>query len=451
MTTVWDRDHPVATDGLPSGPLDVVVVGGGLSGLSAAYHAIRRRSGLRIAVIEAARIGAGASGRNTGMIGPGVAQSLTSLVRRVGPDAARALYEASLDAVRASRALIERERIACDLEVTGQLVVARTRADRKRLRQDVALRARLGLPHEALDDRALRDRIRLDSSGTDEDGPAALHHPTAAVVDPAKLVTGLARRVRALGVHVCEGLRVTRVRGDGVEVQQGSERTTLLARRVVLAAGSETPSLGLLRGRVLPLHLQVLATAPLRREALEFLGWHGREAVIGASRLFDYFRLTADGRLVYGGGAPRYGAGPRSFDGLERLMRERFAGVPGMDGLPVTHAWTGVIDYVLDGLPALGAVRGRPGVLQVVGWCGHGLALSIAAGEWIADLLDGAAASPLPWFRERPPLVPLEPVRRLACRAAVGTMALRDRIERGLRSGYRRSTVTAPVPTRSTF
>ena len=443
MSIVWDASPQPPAQELPPGPFDLVVVGGGLAGLSVAYHALGRRPGLRVAVLEKARVGAGASGRNTGMVGPGVAQSLTALVRRVGPDAARALYAASLDAVRATRALVQRERIACDLEATGQLLVARTRADRRRLRDDVALRARLSLPHEALDDRGLRARIRLEAAGADADGPAALHLPTAFLVDPAKLVAGLARCVRARGGRVCEDARVRRLCGDGpvrVEVEHGRETVSLVAQRVVVAAGSETPSLGVLRGRVLPLRLQVLATAPVPREALEFLGWRGREAVIGASRLFDYFRLTADGRLVYGGGAPRYGSDTPSFDRLERLIRERFAGVPGMAQLPVTHAWTGEIDYVLDGLPAIGPLRGRPGVLLAVGWCGHGLALSIAAGEWIADRLEGVVATePLPWFRDRPPLVPLEPVRRLACRAAIGTMALCDRVERGI--GGRRATL----------
>ena len=77
--------------------------------------------------------------------------------------------------------------------------------------------------------------------------------------------------------------------------------------------------------------------------------------------------------------------------------------------------------------------------MQVVGWCGHGLALSIAAGEWIVDRLEDRAAEPLPWFRDLPPLVPLEPVRRLVCRAAIGAMALCDRVERGF--GERRATL----------
>jgi glycine/D-amino acid oxidase-like deaminating enzyme len=104
--------------------------------------------------------------------------------------------------------------------------------------------------------------------------------------------------------------------------------------------------------------------------------------------------------------------------------------VPGLARVPVTHRWTGLIDYVLDGLPTIGARRGRPGVLHLVGWCGHGLALSIAAGAWVAAGLDHSATSPLPRLRDRPPLVPTEGLRWLVCRSATAAMALRDRLDR---------------------
>lgn len=449
---VWD-DGALADpfrDALPA-HVDLAVVGAGLAGLSAAYHALGRRPDRPVAVLEAGRVGTGASGRSTGMVGPGVAQSLGALADRVGDESARAFYAASLHAVRATRLLVEREGIACELEAASQLIVARSRADRVRLRADVAVRSRLGVPHDALDDAALRARVRVATADGDaQDGPAAVEVPDTALVHPQKLVAGLARAVRARGAAVCEGARVTRVAGGGpgapvtLRVVRDGRETTLVARRVVVAAGGGTPGLGLLRGRVLPLHLQALATAPLPPDVREALGWRGREGVIEASRVFDYFRLTADDRLVFGGGVPRYGwngrPGPgaesRALARLERAFRRRFADVPGFARVPVTHRWTGVIDYVLDGLPTIGARRGRPGVLHLVGWCGHGLALSIAAGAWVADGLDRSAPSPWPRSRERPPLVPTEGLRWLVCRTAVSAMALRDHVD--LRAAGRR-------------
>ena len=322
---VWDDDASAEAfwDALPA-RVDVAVVGAGLAGLSAAYHAKQLTPDRQLAVLEAGRIGAGASGRSTGMVGPGVAQRLSALAQRAGDYAARAFYGASLQAVQATRRLVECERIDCALENGSQLIVARSRADRKRLRADVAVRTRLGVPHEALDDRALRARLRVTpADGGDGEGPAAVAVPGTALVHPRKLVDGLARAVRARGGLVCEGTRVTRVTGGGPDapvtltVVRDGRPTTLVARRVVVAAGGGTPGLGLLRGRVLPLHLQVLATAPLPADVRDALGWPGREGVVEASRVFDYFRLTGDDRLVFGGGVPRYGWNGQPSPGAE--------------------------------------------------------------------------------------------------------------------------------------
>ena len=430
----------------PAGAFDLVVVGGGFAGLSVAYHALERSPGLRVVVLEAGRIGSGASGRNSGMIGPGVGQSLAALQKRVGSEAARGLYGATLDAVRATLALIRRDGIACDLSESGQLLVARSRGDRRRLRRQAELMTALDLPHEALDDESLRQHIRLRHAlGSDHDGPAALRFSTAALVHPGKLAVGLAARVRERGGEICEGWRVEPLGLDGatsgplsIEARDASgRRVRVVARRVVVATGGHTPSLGLFRGRVLPLQLQALATAPLPAEALEHLGWAGREGVVEARRIFNYFRLTTDGRLVFGGGAPRYAwegrPTPRSagtaLARLEVELHRTFEGVPGLADVAVTHGWTGTIDFVADGLPAIGAQRHDERVLHLLGWCGHGLALSIAAGAWLAARLEAGAGTDAVWFRDRPPLVPTETLRWLGCRMAAGAMQLMDRLE----------------------
>jgi glycine/D-amino acid oxidase-like deaminating enzyme len=182
---------------------------------------------------------------------------------------------------------------------------------------------------------------------------------------------------------------------------------------------------------VLPVHLQALATAPLPAATRAALGWTGREGVVEARRLFSYFRLTADGRLVFGGGAPRYhwGGSPpadepdRALRYLRRALATTFSPGSGVAALPVTHVWTGVIDYTLDALPAFGRDPARPALLYAAGWCGHGLALSVAAGDWLARLLDDRSATADP----RPPALPGEALRWLGFHAAVGAMSLLDR------------------------
>ena len=438
------KHEPVWADvSMPEAPMlrgrlrtDVAIVGGGLTGLSTAYHLAAAHPGLRIAVLEASTFGAGASGRNTGMLGPGVGQSLAALVGRLGPQAAAALYRETLHAVSLARALIERERIACDLQMTGQLLRAGSIGDRRRLARQAALMQALDLPVEVQAEATSPDLPR--APGGPGDGPAALRLPHAGVLHPGKLVAGLCARAAARGVQLYQHARVQAI-GDGrplhLSLGGGDE---VIADHVVVATAGYTAGLGLLRGRVLPVHLQALATAPLPAGALRALRWSGREGVVEARRLFNYFRLTADDRLVFGGGAPRYhwrGRPPADENprALATLRRELAATFPGeIARLPITHLWTGVIGYTLDALPSIGRDPRRPGVVHALGWCGHGLALSVAAGEWMSRLIFAPPAAAdltrLAWSRAAPPALPGEALRWISFRAAVGAMALLDRV-----------------------
>jgi gamma-glutamylputrescine oxidase len=425
----WDTPIPRYPP-FPGGSVraDVAVIGAGFSGLSVAYHLLQRRPGLRVVVLEADHLGAGASGRNTGMLGPGVGQSLASLVRKFGPAKARTLYQTTLSAVEDTYRLIEAEHIDCELERSGQLIVARGANSRRRLAALAALLRQLQLPHETLDADTLQRVLRLTPAA-----PAALRLPIAGILHPLRLLAGLAARVTALGGAIYEKARVGDL-GCGrlarLAIAAGGE---VIAADAVAATAGYTPALGLLRGRLLPLHLQALATEPLSEAAFRRIGWMGREGVLDSRHLFNYFRLTADNRLVFGGGRPRYhgatcsiedGSAQRALDCLAVELRRTF---PMEAGLRIARGWTGVIGYTLDGLPAIQRVPDRPGVLHVVGWCGHGLALALAAGAWVTSMLcDGAVPEDLPWFRARPPRIPFEPLRRLGFRLAVEWMALLD-------------------------
>jgi gamma-glutamylputrescine oxidase len=438
---------------------DVAVIGAGLSGLSAAYHLLLLRPGLRVVVLEAERLGAGASGRTTGMLGPGVGQSLPALVRRLGEKPARALYEATLAAVSYVGALIEREGIECELKLSGQLMVARSfrgdRGGRRRLAATAELMRRLELPVEALDDDALSATLRLRAPGDREHpalGPAALRLPLAGTLHPVKLVAGLAQRVLSRGGIIYEQARVRSIHvndaGKGRCVgprihlpvcgaEQAEGRVT--AEKVVVATAGYTKALGILRGRILPVHLQALCTEPLDEEARAAIGWRGEEGLLDARRLFSYCRLTADRRIIFGGCAPRYYFGGRAAApcqaeaaALDELAAELHSTFPSAAHLVVAGGWTGVIGYVLDALPAIAALPGCPQIVHAVGWCGHGVALGTASGKWVAQLLCEGAPSDdvreLSWFRASVPGVPTEFLRWAGFSAAVRWMALQDRL-----------------------
>jgi gamma-glutamylputrescine oxidase len=368
------------------------------------------------------------------MLSPGVGQSLAALVRRQGPARATALYLATLRAVEDVRRLIEREQIDCGLAMTGQLVVALNPAGRSRLAANAHLMAELDLPCEPMDDAALDASIRLVRS-RGMGGVAGLRLASAGILDPMRLVCGLAQRVASRGGLIFEGSRVTAIGGRRplrLEIDGGSE---VVADNVVAATAGYSAELGLLRGRVLPVHLQVVATEPLDARAREIIGWHKREGVIDSRRIFNYFRLTADDRIVFGGGKPRYRwGGPTDHDpaapgALQQLARELKALFPSEAKLVIAGGWTGVIGYVLDSLPAIGWARGNRALLHAVGWCGHGIALSVASGAWVTQMLcDGATPEDLPWYRNDPPLLPFETARWTGFRAAVQALAWMDTI-----------------------
>jgi len=435
LAALWQDPPPPPAPEL-DGPVraDVAVIGGGLTGLSTAYHLAAARPGIQVVVLEAETFGAGASGRNTGMLGPGVGQSLAALVGRLGAPAAGALYRETLRAVEATRDLIESESIECELQMSGLLLRALGARDRRRLARQATLMQSLGLPVEVVSDESLP--VRLPAAGGDAgDGPAALRLPVAGILHPGKLVAGLCARAAARGVRLYQRARVREI-GAGRPVRLSlSSGAEVTADQVVVATAGYTAALGLQRGRVLPVHLQALATQPLPPAALAALGWAGREGVVEARRIFNYFRLTADDRLVFGGGAPRYhwGGRPPADDAARALPRLRRAldatFPPEIARAPVSHVWTGVIGYTLDALPAIGRDPRRPGVVQALGWCGHGLALSVAAGQWLSQLLLDPTAAPadLPWSRAAPPALPGEALRWLSFRAAVGAMRVMDR------------------------
>jgi gamma-glutamylputrescine oxidase len=432
---VWADPHRQCYPRIAEGRIraDVAVIGGGLTGLSAAYHLLGRRPGVRVVVLEARRIGAGASGHATGILGPGVGQNFASLVRRQGRQRAKALYLATLGAVDEVRRIITEEHIDCELEMTGQLIVGLTSSGRRRLGINTRLMSELDLPVELLDDAALDRSIRLERHRAGE-GPAGLRVRAAGTLNPLKLLLGLADRVIARSGSIYEGSDVTAVHGRQplrLEIAGGGE---VVADEIVVATAGYTPKLGLFRGRMLPVHLQVVVTDPLSRKDRAMLAWAGREPVVDSRRIFSYFRLTGDDRVVFGGGAPRYEwAGSTSDDGggsaaLDRLAIELRAVFPQELSVRVSGGWTGLIGYVLDALPAIERSRDRPSLLHAIGWCGHGLALSVASGAWITHMLcDGAVREDLPWFRHDPPLVPSEALRWAGFHASVRAMKLLDR------------------------
>jgi gamma-glutamylputrescine oxidase len=371
----------------------------------------------RVLVIESQCIGFGASTRNSGMLTPGIGQDLGKLVRQYGADKARQMYLTSLQAVSYVGQLCDRGELEFGLRKTGQLVIARGRAGRERLSRQAQLMHQLNLPCQELDDAQLLSRlnISLPKSGV---GPAALQFPIAGTLDPGQLVRGLADAVIRRGGRILENTRVMNFHQNGVQLDKD---LAIRAKKVVIATNGYDLALSRQQGRLLPLHLRMILTRRLSTSEMDQLRWTHREGVIDSRRVFNYFRLTDDNRLMLGGSLPVYQWGGDvkapavDQSDLRQLQADIQYFFPSLANIEVDGTWSGVIAYSRDTLPVVGTLPGYPNVIHVGGWCGHGVALSVYSGRWVAALVQ--AESPTgaefeqPWFRETAPRVPTEIAR----------------------------------------
>jgi gamma-glutamylputrescine oxidase len=318
---------------------------------------------------------------------------------------------------------VRRERIACDLETTGQLVTAQTSVHAQRLRRQVAAFRDLGFNIPYLDKDALAEVLQSDRY------VAALRYPLAATVDPHQLCLGMAERMIAAGVELFEHTPVQQVAAHS-PVKLICPAGHVLARHVVLAIDGYAPALGALGRFVVPIDSHVLRTAPVPAALLRSLGWRGREAVIDSRTFFHYYRLTRNDRIVFGGGPVAWRGGNARQEAAasqriwRRLERELHQVFPALDDLPVTDRWYGTTGSTLDRMPIVGQVEGKPNLWFTGAWCGHGIALSIASGALLAEVLDPSTVSKsvpaqatLPWQRGWAPWLQDGPLRNCGLRA----------------------------------
>ncbi|CAN5368609.1 FAD-binding oxidoreductase [soil metagenome] len=392
----------------------VAVVGGGYTGLSAALHLAER--GLDVALVEAERVGWGASGRNGGQLHSGQRRDQDWLERHLGKDDARRLWGLAEEAKALTLGLIDRHRIACDWR-PGLI--------------EVAHKARL-VPEEVAYVEKLRreygyDKVRwLDrdalagATGTDIYF-GGRRDSGAGHLDPLKFAQGLARAAAAAGARIFEGTRATRLTRTRVETARGA----IDADIVVLAGNGYLDGIDAeVEARVLPIDNYILATEPIGAGKPGGL-IPGGEAVSDTRFVVYYFRPTTDGRLVFGGGETYSRKPPRDVAGFVRRHALRI--YPQLGGTRIDHAWGGTLAVTLHRLPFIRRIR--PGVYAAAGYSGQGVAMAPFAGKVIADAiagdpgrLDTFAALPTPRFPGGKLL------RKPALVAGMTWYALRDRL-----------------------
>lgn len=354
---------------------DLCVVGAGCTGLSAALHAAE--AGLSVVVLEGGRIGWGASGRNGGQLIPGLRLGALELIAKFGPEQARALFDLSLGARGLVLDLIARHAIDCDLKLTGHLsVAAKPSAFVHYQREAAALAETMAYPHVRL--------VAPEAIG-EELGAEGYH---GGLIDalgghyhPLNYTLGLAAAATGAGVRLHEGSQALRLE-PGAPTRVSTAQGAVVADQVVLAGdalmGELDPQLS---RHIMPVGGYIVATEPL--DAPRAFIPHDR-AVSDSRFVVNYFRLTDDGRLLFGGGE-RYDPRPPSDIAafVSPHMRRVF---PQTAELAIDYAWGGLVSITLSRLPHIGR---KGGVLFAHGYSGMGALMSTLAGRILAEAAQG--------------------------------------------------------------
>ncbi|MCB1419728.1 MAG: FAD-binding oxidoreductase [Notoacmeibacter sp.] len=372
--TCGERPAYPALDG--SATCDVLVIGGGFTGLSAAHRLAEK--GLSVILLEQARIGDGASGRNGGQFGTGQRAWPEELEDELGLERARALFAMAEGAKRHVLDFAQSHSIDIDY-VSGQLSVVHKARYLDDYRRHAGLMAeRYDYPHIRYMD-AAETAERLGSSrylaGTRDTGTGHIH--------PLKLVIGLGRVAAAAGARICENTKVTKLSSSGGKVVAATPRGTITASKALVAVnaygGACEP---VSASHVMPIGSFIGATEPLPEDTSVI---PGGESVDDSRFVVRYFRKSKDNRLLFGGREIYSANSPSEMEaGVRRQIAEVY---PQLADVKLTHAWGGFVGITVPRKPFVREVM--PGVTSIGGFSGHGVMLSNYTGRLYAETITG--------------------------------------------------------------
>jgi len=365
----------------------VCIIGGGFAGLATALGLVER--GMRdIVILEAERIGFGASGRNGGFVFGGYSLECADLLQALGPRDAPALYRLTLDAVDLIRKRAAKHAIDCDIVDAGIILADWFGRPDALAAQRELMRGAFGVEWEPISKSALRERLKTDryQGGLLERHGFHFH--------PLKYALGIAQVLVDAGVRIYE-------RSPAVAIERLSDRHSIrtangsiVADHVVMASG------GYSRGAyrpveraVLPIATYVIATEPLGARLKDAMDCAA--AVYDTRFSFDYYRPLIDTRILWGGRISIFERHPRTIAKL--LMRDLLRVYPQLEGVRVDYAWSGLMSYGRHKMPQIGQCA--DGLWHAVGFGGHGVAPTTAAGEVLAAAISGERPVPAPFAR----------------------------------------------------
>jgi glycine/D-amino acid oxidase-like deaminating enzyme len=428
---------------------DVVVIGGGFTGLWAAWHVKRLQPEARVVLLEAGTCGQGPSGRNGGFCNAMWFQ-LASMRRRWGDEQALAVARAAQEGLEGIGAFCEQEEVDAWFRQAGYMQVSTAAAHDGVIERALGACRELGAPDRLV---ALSHEEAMARCASPLFRAGAIS-PSGATVQPARLALGLRERLLARGVELHEASPVLALREGAGGVEARTASGTVRAGAAVLAIGAAAGSWrGPLRSRLSVASSHVVITEPVP-DLLEEIGWTGGECIIDARALVDYFRTTPDGRIVFGWGGGRIAMGAR-LRGRSELDPEVVAGVaahlhaffPGLADRAIVHAWGGPIDASPTHLPLVLPLAGGR-AFAAAGYTGNGVGPSHMVGRTLASLALDRRDEPsrLAFVDPSPPRIPPEPFQWIGAEAIRAGLIAKEEAELAGRSPSRIASAIAKVP-----
>jgi glycine/D-amino acid oxidase-like deaminating enzyme len=440
-TPYW-LDHPDRPAARPAlrgdTTADLLVVGGGYTGLWTALLAKEADPGRDVVLVEAERIGWAASGRNGGFCAASLTHGAANGRARF-PGEYDTLQRMGVDNLQGLRDTVERYAIDGELEATGELDVATEDHQVEWLREAAEQEG-----GEFLDAEAVRrevDSPTYRAGVWDRDGAVMVH--------PAKLAWGLARAAESLGVRIFErtpARGIEAARGLAPRIAVSTREGRITARQVALGTNAFPSLVKRVRPFVMPVYDYAIVTEPLSDDELASIGWKHRQGIGDSANQFHYYRLTADNRILFGGYDAIYHFGGRvkpaydvrraTFELLADHLDDTF---PQLGGVRLTHAWGGAIDLCGRFCAFFGTAH-RGQVAYAAGFTGLGVGATRFAGQVMLDLLSGKETerTATEMVRSKPPPFPPEPLAWLGVQATRAALKAADR-NQGRRNGWLRT------------
>lgn len=420
----WNETHtpPVWPEAHEQQTVDVAIIGGGFTGISAALHLAQ--AGVSVAVLEAKTPGWGASGRNGGFCCLGGSKLSSGAMTRKYGKRETDIYEAGeVEATQLAARLIAAHKIDADTHSKGETLLAHKPGVMRKIRAEAREMERAGL------DPQLVEKDDLRSHGLNGMFHGAITRPEGFALNPLKYFSGLSRAAQKAGARLYQNSPCLKLSNSGSVWQLSTPKAKLTASNVIVAtngySSDDIPEW--LAGRYMPTQSTIMVTRPMSESELNAQGWTSDQMAYDTRHMLHYFRLMPDRRFLFGArGGLR--SSPASEQAIRKKVRRDFEQLfPAWSKIETTHAWSGMVCLSRNLVPFIGPVPGQPGLFAGLCYHGNGVATGTYAGRVLSDLIQGGRTDlPYSEMLKSAGRFPFGTARRLVMPFAYAALSLLD-------------------------